>query len=353
MKLAPVAEALARHGGVERCIVHTGQHYDDQMSAAFFRDLGIPNADVNLDVGSLDHGAQIGRILERYEAHVCARRPSATVVFGDVNGTLACALAAARHLVPVVHVEAGLRSFDRTMPEEQNRVLTDALSELLLVTEEAGVENLRREGIPDARVRLVGNTMVDTLRAQLPKARDLCRAQALGLQPGGYALATLHRPSNVDDPATLQALFGLLQRIATRRPIVFPVHPRTRLALEALDRWPGYGARHGLHLLEPERYHDMLSLLASARLVLTDSGGIQTEAACVGVPCVTLREGTEHVRTVEIGANRLVGTDRGKIEAAFDVAWDGEWPAIAADALGDGRAGERIADAIVTLVQEG
>jgi UDP-N-acetylglucosamine 2-epimerase (non-hydrolysing) len=347
IKLAPVVGALRAQGAVTARIVHTGQHYDRAMSEVFFGELGIPEPDVNLEVGSGSHGAQTARILERYEAHLLADAPRAVLVFGDVNSTIACALAAAKLGIPVVHVEAGLRSLDRTMPEELNRVLTDAISDLLLVSEPSGVEHLRREGIHGAHVRLVGNTMIDTLRRFLPLARARERARALGLRSGEFALLTLHRPSNVDDPAVLARLVDLLQRLAERLPIVFPVHPRTRAALGRLGV---EAARGGLRLLEPESYLDNLSLMADARVCLTDSGGMQEETACLGVPCVTMRSNTERPVTVEVGASRLVGNDPARIRSAFLDAVEGRWGRIGEVPLWDGRAGERCAEAVAELV---
>ncbi len=350
VKLAPVARALATRPGLRARIVHTGQHYDAAMSEVFFSELGIAEPEVNLEVGSGTHGAQTARILERYEQHLLDTKPAATVVFGDVNSTVACALAAAKLGIPIVHVEAGLRSFDRTMPEEVNRVLTDALSDLLLVTERSGLEHLRREGIPAGKIQLVGNTMIDTLLQQLPRARERARAKALGLKPGGFGLVTMHRPSNVDDPKTLKTLFNGLRRLSSRLPLVFPVHPRTRQALEA-QGLPCEGVLDGtFHLLAPFSYLDNLSLMADAKVVLTDSGGMQEETACLGVPCVTMRENTERPVTLEVGASRLVGSDMDRLEEAFLDVVEGRWPPIRKIPLWDGRAAERIADALEGLL---
>ena len=346
MKLAPVDRALRARGGVDIRLVHTGQHYDHAMSATFLDELGLPVPDVDLEAGSGTHGAQTARILERYEALLLEARPDATVVFGDVNSTLACALAAAKLHVPVVHVEAGLRSHDRAMPEEINRVLTDALADLLLVTDPVGVENLAREGFDEARIALVGNPMIDTLVALRPEAERRAKAASLGLVAGKYACLTLHRPANVDDPATLARLVEVVLRLAERIPVAFPVHPRTKRALardglaRPLDDAPG------VRVLDPQPYLDHLSLLAGAGVVVTDSGGIQPEVAFLGVPCVTLRDGTEHRLTVEVGGNRVVGTDPAAIEAAVGTALDGTWGTIRPHPLWDGHAGERAADCI-------
>ncbi len=350
MKLAPVDRGLRGLDGIDVRLVHTGQHYDAAMSGTFFEELGIPAPDVNLEAGSATHGAQTARILERYEALILADRPDATVVFGDVNSTVACALAAVKLGIPVAHVEAGLRSNDRTMPEEVNRVLTDAVADLLLVTEPAGVENLEREGVRADKVALVGNSMIDTVVALLPEAERRAKPAQLGMAPGGYALLTLHRPSNVDDPATLARLVHVLLGLSERLPLVFPVHPRTRNALVRDGLADRLEAAPGFTLLDPLPYLDNLSLMQQAKVVLTDSGGIQEETAHLGVPCVTLRENTERPLTIELGGNRLVGTDPAAIEGAFEAAVDGSWPTIQRYPLWDGHAGERAAARIAALV---
>jgi len=344
MKLAPVVSALRAQGALDFRIVHTGQHYDDAMSEVFFTELSIPAPDVHLEVGSGSHGAQTGRILERYECLLAEQRAAATVVFGDVNSTVACALAAVKLGIPVAHVEAGLRSFDRTMPEEINRIVTDAISDLLLVSERSGLVNLQREGVPEQKVRLVGNVMIDTLLSQLPTASSRHTAQRLGLRGGSYGFVTLHRPSNVDDAKTLGRLVDLLHELAKQLPLVFPVHPRTQGAAARMglaDRLaPG---QPGLICLGPQSYLDTLSLVAGALVVLTDSGGLQEETSVLRVPCLTLRENTERPVTVELGTSRLVGSDSERIRAAFrDVLW-GAWPKGRPIPLWDGQAGERVA----------
>jgi len=344
MKLAPVVRAVTRQACLAPRIVHTGQHYDEAMNQVFFTELGIPEPDVHLEVGSGSHGAQTARILERYEAHLLRERPAATVVFGDVNSTLACSLAAVKLGVPVAHVEAGLRSFDRTMPEEINRLLTDAVSELLLVSEHSGLVNLKREGVPENKARLVGNVMIDTLLARLDAARERGAARRLGLSDRSYGLVTLHRPSNVDDPRTLRRLLDLLHELARALPLVFAVHPRTRAAAEHA----GFGARLAsgqarLICLGPQGYVDTLSLAVGARVVLTDSGGLQEECSVLGVPCLTLRDSTERPITVELGTSRLVGNDAERITAAFHEALAGNWPSGKPIPLWDGQAGERVA----------
>jgi len=352
MKVAPVVRAMKAEGLPFR-IVHTGQHYDEAMTDVFFQELRIPAPEVHLEVGSGSHGAQTARILERYEAHLLGSRPTATVVFGDVNSTVACALASVKLGVPVVHVEAGLRSFDRTMPEEINRLLTDAIAERLLVSEASGVANLRHEGVPDEKIRLIGNVMIDTLLDQLPTARERAVARGMGLPARGYGLVTLHRPSNVDDPATLVRIVKLLDELSARIPLVFPVHPRTQAAAgragiaELLA--PG---RDRLICLPPQPYVANLSLLADAGLVITDSGGLQEESAVVGVPCLTMRENTERPITVELGTSRLVGNDEQRIRGALADILEGRWPQGQQIPLWDGQAGPRAAREIASWLAD-
>ena len=353
MKLAAVVRALGVDSSLDYRIVHTGQHYDPSMTDVFFEELGIPAPAVYLEVGSGSHGAQTARIIERYEAHLLQTPPDGTVVFGDVNSTVACALAAVKLGVPVAHVEAGLRSFDRTMPEEINRLLTDALADLLLVSEPSGVVNLRREGVAEEKVHLVGNVMIDTLLHQLPAARVRATARRLGLEPGRFGLVTLHRPSNVDDDATLAMLLDLLHEIAGELPLVFPVHPRT----SAAARRAGLGDRltedrDRLLCVSPLPYLETLSLLADARVVLTDSGGLQEETTALRVPCLTLRENTERPITVEKGTSRLVGNDPARIRAAIADLRSGTWAAGEEVALWDGRAGERVVACLVAWMQQ-
>jgi UDP-N-acetylglucosamine 2-epimerase (non-hydrolysing) len=349
MKLAPVVRAVQEDGRLTARIVHTGQHYDEAMTDVFFAELGIPAPDFHLEVGSGSHGAQTARILERYEAHLLKDRPHATVVFGDVNSTVACALAAVKLGVGVAHVEAGLRSFDRTMPEEINRLLTDAVADLLLISEESGRANLRKEGVPDAKLKMVGNVMIDTLLSQLGKAKAKKTAAQLGLPERGYGLVTLHRPSNVDDPVALGQLVDLLQEFARRLPLVFPVHPRTLAAAKRAGFGERlHGSKDGFVCVGPLPYLDNLSLLQGAAVVLTDSGGLQEESSVLRVPCLTLRENTERPSTVDLGTSRLVGNDPGRIRAAFEQVVSGKWPSGGEIPLWDGHAGQRVATELAT-----
>jgi UDP-N-acetylglucosamine 2-epimerase (non-hydrolysing) len=299
MKMAPVVLELARRG-VDQFLVHTGQHYDANMSDVFFEELGMPRPDVHLGVGSGSHAAQTAAVLTAFEATCLDHRPDLVVVAGDVNSTLACALVAAKLGISVAHVEAGLRSFDRTMPEEVNRVLTDHISDLLFATEDDALTNLSREGIDPGRVHLVGNCMVDTLLRHVETAVARRPWESLGLEPSGYALATLHRPSNVDDESVLRGLVRALNAVSRRLPVVFPVHPRTADRLARLQVTLAPGVRIG----RPMPYLEFLGLMARARCVLTDSGGIQEETTALGVPCMTLRENTERPITIHQGTNR-------------------------------------------------
>lgn len=345
MKLAPVVRGLLAEAQLSFRIVHTGQHYDEAMSSTFFEQLGIPAPDVHLGAGPGTHGAQTARILERYEALLFERPASGTVVFGDVNSTIACAMAASKVRVPVAHVEAGLRSFDRTMPEEINRILTDAIADLLLVTEESGLENLLREGVPREKARLVGNVMIDSLLDNLPQARDRRAAAQFGLAPRQYGFITLHRPSNVDTPAVLATLVELFTELARDLPLVFALHPRTRQALDRCAIGTG-GAGDGLICIGPQSYLDTVSLVADAAVVLTDSGGLQEETSVLGIPCLTLRENTERPVTVLRGTSRLVGNNPDRIRACWREARRGNWPKGTAIPLWDGRAGRRVAQAL-------
>lgn len=352
MKVGPIWGALDGHTGIATEIIHTGQHYDRTMDAVFFEELGLPDPSANLSVGSGDHGWQTARILELYERRLLNGGVDGTVVVGDVNSTLAVALAAAKVGVPVVHVEAGLRSFDRTMPEEINRIVTDTISGLLLVSEPSGLDNLRREGIAEASVRYVGNVMIDVLKNHLPKAHKLHAWEEYGLQAGEYGLVTMHRASNVDDPQTLRGMLEVLSDLSADLPLVFPMHPRTREAIKRADLNFIVDGRDGggLIAIGPQPYERNLSLMNSARVVLTDSGGMQEETTVLGVPCLTLRENTERPITTELGTSRLVGNSRERITDAFRDVLEGRWPEPRPIPLWDGRAGERIADEIQRFV---
>jgi UDP-N-acetylglucosamine 2-epimerase (non-hydrolysing) len=352
MKVAPVMAAVeawnasrAEAGGVQfsQILVHTGQHYDAGLSDVFFRQLGLPEPNYHLGVGSGSHAAQTAHVLERLEAVLLQERPDLVVVVGDVNSTVAAALCATKLGIPVAHVEAGLRSGDRSMPEELNRLLTDQLADLLFTTEPGAAQNLAREGIDAAKVHFVGNTMIDTLERLLPQARGGEALERLRLSVRGYGLVTLHRPSNVDDAVQLDALVGALRCISEQVPLVWPVHPRTRARFGELRREGSASAEPRLLLTEPLGYLDFLQLMDGARLVLTDSGGIQEETTVLGVPCVTLRTTTERPITVTEGTNRLVDPyDAAAIVGAVDEVLAAPMPAAVRPKLWDGHAAERI-----------
>jgi UDP-N-acetylglucosamine 2-epimerase (non-hydrolysing) len=347
MKIAPIVRELAPYRDVVASkLVHTGQHYDAAMSDVFFGQLGLPRPDVDLGVGSDSQARQTAAIMTAFEPVVLDWKPDMVLVVGDVNSTLACALVASKLGVQVAHVEAGLRSGDRQMPEEINRILTDQLSDLLFVTEPSGLENLHREGVPDEKVFMVGNVMIDTLLAHRDRAVALDVPARLGLRPQEYGVLTLHRPSNVDDGATLDRLFGAIASIAGDVPLVFPVHPRTRPALgrsPSVQRLVDAGR---LRLLDPLGYLEFIGLMAAGRVVLTDSGGIQEETTVLGVPCLTLRTTTERPVTVTEGTNRLVGVE----PAAIVAAWNAVKQSATAGRIPrfwDGRAAARIVDIVV------
>jgi UDP-N-acetylglucosamine 2-epimerase (non-hydrolysing) len=340
MKIAPLLRELGSRDTFETTLVHTGQHYDTAMSDGFFRDLGIPEPDVNLAVGSGSHAGQTAQVLVGIEELLLERPMDAVLVVGDVNSTVGASLAAAKLLVPVAHVEAGLRSGDRTMPEEINRLVTDTLSDWLFTTEPAGNENLLAEGVSADKIHHVGNVMIDTLNANRARAAKLDTLERLNLAPGSYALLTLHRPSNVDDPTILRALFDVLEEVNEKLPVVFPVHPRTSTAIK--EQLGGVEPR--LRLLEPQGYLDFLRLMMDAKLVLTDSGGIQEETTALGVRCLTLRHNTERPITVTEGTNTMVGPNPGAIRDEIKNILDGRGKKGAVPALWDGHAAVRIAD---------
>jgi UDP-N-acetylglucosamine 2-epimerase (non-hydrolysing) len=345
MKVKPVADALEqRH--VDLVLVHTGQHYDELMSDVFFADVGLRLPDYHLGIRSHTHAEQTGQIMMAFEPLVTRVRPDAVVVVGDVNSTVACALVAAKAGVAVGHVEAGLRSRDWSMPEEVNRVVTDRVSDFLFAPSEDAVENLRREGYRDDQIHLAGNVMIDTLLANIDRARGRTIMTGLGLATGEFGLVTLHRPANVDDAPTLHSLISVLGEIARLIPLVFPVHPRTRARLERT------ATPEGLRLIEPLGYLDFLALEAAARLVLTDSGGVQEETTVLGVPCLTLRDNTERPITVSQGTNTIVGRDPVRIMAHVRQILREGVPK-RAPALWDGRAGERIAEVLVKALETG
>ena len=314
MKIAPLIEALRGGSPFRQILVNTGQHYDDMMAQAFVRDLGLPTPDYDLGVGSASHAVQTARVMIEFEKVCLAERPDLVVVVGDVNSTVAASLVAAKLLIPVAHVEAGLRSRDRTMPEELNRLVTDHLADLLFAPSPDAVENLRAEGVSGSHVHFVGNVMIDSLVVALPAARALEAPRRHGVMKGQYTVVTLHRPANVDDPATLCELLGALAQVSKGGPTLFPVHPRTRARMKSLGA--DVFAMNGVRVLEPLPYLEMLGLVSDAGLVITDSGGLQEETSWLGIPCVTVRPNTERPITCAVGTNRLVAPRRAAIQDA-------------------------------------
>jgi UDP-N-acetylglucosamine 2-epimerase (non-hydrolysing) len=352
MKVAPIVEAMNRRPDLfTSLVIHTGQHYDAAMSDAFFRDLDLPEPHKYLGVGSGSHAAQTAAVMKSFEPVVLAEKPDWVLVVGDVNSTLACALVCVKVGIKVAHVEAGLRSRDRTMPEEINRLLTDQIADLLFTPSPDADQNLRAEGISDERIRFVGNVMIDSLFVHLERAKSSTIREDLGVASSDYAVLTLHRPSNVDDPVTFAGILEALDQIGRRLPIVFPVHPRTRKAIVDLGLENRVKSIEGLRMIDPLGYLDFMRLYSGARLVLTDSGGIQEETTVLGIPCLTLRENTERPITVEMGTNIVVGTDPTRITAAALSALERRPDASPAriPPLWDGRTGERIADVLAAM----
>ncbi|GIV54935.1 MAG: UDP-N-acetylglucosamine 2-epimerase (non-hydrolyzing) [Candidatus Kapaibacterium sp.] len=351
MKVAPIARALGAYADhLEHAICHTGQHYDYAMSQAFFEDLDLPAPAFYLGVGSGSHAEQTARIMLAFEPVCREWGPDLVIVVGDVNSTVACTLTAVKLGIETAHVEAGLRSFDRTMPEEINRIATDAICHWHFCTEHSGVENLRREGVPSERVFFVGNTMIDSLLAAMPRIEQCPIVEELGLERGGYAVVTLHRPSNVDDRHQLTMLLDVLTELAEQMPVVFPIHPRTRHMIEHYRLQPHAERARKLHLLEPQRYVHFMALVRSAALVLTDSGGIQEETTVLGVPCITLRTTTERPVTLECGTNVLVPPERERISAAIERVLQNPRQDRCIPPLWDGHAAERIARIIAEQI---
>lgn len=349
MKIAPIMRAFSQPESVLSArLLHTGQHYDAAMKHAFFDQLHIPQPDIDLEVGSGSHAQQTAEIMKRFEPVLDADTPAAVLVVGDVNSTIACALVAVKKGIPVIHVEAGLRSGDRQMPEEINRILTDQLSDLLFTTEADAEDNLAREGIARDKVHFAGNVMIDTLLYNLEHAVpavDTLAQAGMGEVPEGFGLVTLHRPSNVDDPVVLERLLRVLGEISRRTPLLFPIHPRTAGCIKDAGLSDLLGS-FAIKTLPPQGYLEMLGLMREARVVLTDSGGIQEETTALGVPCITLRENTERPITVEQGTNTIVGTDADRILAAYSAVMSGEGKAGRVPELWDGNAAQRIVEVI-------
>ena len=348
MKIAPIARAFQSAATpIDHLIVHTGQHYDEKMSDLFFRQLGIPEPDINLEVGSGSHATQTADIMKRFEPVLIEHKPDAVLVVGDVNSTIACGLVTVKLGIRLIHVEAGLRSFDRSMPEEINRILTDTISHFLFCTEESGVTNLKHEGIPLDRIFLVGNVMIDTLHQHREKADQSTILHDLKLTEKEYAVLTLHRPSNVDNPETLNRILDALEVIQKDMPILFPIHPRTRQSFITMGLNDRIAGMSGIHLIDPIGYIDFLKLTMDSGLVLTDSGGIQEETTILQVPCLTLRENTERPITITKGTNQLVGTQPENILKGYSNIKEGLIAKAQIPPLWDGHAAERIAEILL------
>jgi len=346
MKIAPLMEGLRKGSPFRQLLVNTGQHYDDMMARAFVRDLELPTPDYDLGVGSASHAVQTAKVMIEFEKVCVAERPDLVVVVGDVNSTMAASLVAAKLLIPVAHVEAGLRSRDRAMPEEINRIVTDRLSDILLTPSPDGNENLLAEGVPADRIHLVGNIMIDSLLRHLPMATLDRVRDRIPVEEGRYAVLTLHRPSNVDDPDVLRRILFAVQKIGRTVPVIFPVHPRTR---QRMSEFGLDAALRDITLTDPLGYIDFLSLTSHARLILTDSGGLQEESTALGIPCLTLRESTERPITVTQGTNQIVGTNPSAILAAFERALSPERPVGRPD-LWDGRTADRITGVLCSFL---
>lgn len=344
MKVAPVLNALAHYANVQQLLVHTGQHYDANMSDIFFQQLGLPAPDINLEVGSGSHAVQTAQMMLKFETVVLEHKPDLVLVYGDINSTVAAALVCAKLQIPVAHVEAGLRSGDRTMPEEINRLVTDQLADLHFTPSTDGDENLRAEGIDPAKIHCVGNVMIDTLLRLLPIAETQGTLARFGVGPQSYGLVTLHRPSNVDEPAMLEELIHTLAKLSQQLPLLFPIHPRTRRRLEQVQL--AFDATQ-LIFTEPLGYLDFLLLQRHARLIITDSGGIQEESTYLGVPCLTVRANTERPVTVTLGTNLLVGQDMARLYQEAQRILRGEHKRGQIPPLWDGKAGLRIAEIVV------
>jgi len=349
MKVAPLHRAFQKyHDSIRHLIVHTGQHYDEAMSKVFFEDLELPQPDFYLGVGSGTHAQQTAKVMVEFEKVLLGQKPELVVVVGDVNSTVACSLVSVKMGIPVAHVEAGLRSFDRTMPEEINRLLTDSVAEFLFVSEQSGLTNLKREGVDEKKMFFVGNIMIDSLIQYLEKARQTNMAKKLGLQPKKFVLVTLHRPSNVDEQENLEAIFSIFRQLAETTTIVFPVHPRTRKMIQQCGLAEKTGSIEHVQLLDPLGYLEFLDLMQQAQLVLTDSGGIQEETTYLGIPCLTLRKNTERPITVEVGTNLVCGLNEDLIVLRSKETLNGNCKAGKIPELWDGRTAVRIADILST-----
>lgn len=352
MKIAPIIRALGKQKSMTHVLVHTGQHYDEKMSKSFFRDLGIPKPNINLEVGSGSHAQQTAQIMKRFEPVIKRHKPDLLLVVGDVNSTMACSLVASKLRIPVAHVEAGLRSFDRNMPEETNRLVTDSIADILMTTSKDADEHLIREGIPKNRIFFVGNVMIDTLMNNVKKADKLNLLSKYDIKNKAYALVTLHRPSNVDDKKSLDQIFSAIANIQKNIKILFPVHPRTRKNILKLYSKKQLSSMSHLVLLDPLGYIEFLNLMKNSKFVITDSGGIQEETTVLGVPCLTVRENTERPITITEGSNILVGVGKAKIIAESMKIIKGKAKKGKRPRYWDGKASERIVNKLYSLYKQ-
>ena len=343
MKIAPLIRAFKEHKDYFQVdLVHTGQHYDIQMSDVFFKELRIPKPNISLEVGSASHAAQTAQIMLAFEKVLLKKKPGLIIVVGDVNSTMACSLVAAKMNVPIAHVEAGLRSGDREMPEEINRIVTDSLSDYLFVSEESGLCNLKKEGVSASKVFYVGNIMIDTLLSNMPKISKSKALTTYGLQPKTYSVLTLHRPGNVDSKKALEEIYAILRAVSTKIKIVYPIHPRTKKMIDKHDFRRRFENLNDLYMIDPLGYIDFMKLVKESRFVLTDSGGIQEETTVLGIPCLTMRENTERPITIEQGTNILIGRDQLKITKEVNKILNGRSKKGGIPKYWDGKTAQRI-----------
>jgi UDP-N-acetylglucosamine 2-epimerase (non-hydrolysing) len=353
MKVAPIyREFLKFKNEVTHIIVHTGQHYDEKMSKVFFDDLELPKPDIYLGVGSSSHSVQTAKIMVEFEKIILEEKPDLVLVVGDVNSTMACSIVASKMLIPLVHVEAGLRSFDNTMPEEINRKVTDVLADLLFITEKSGIENLKNEGINSDKVHFVGNVMIDSLVQYREKSKKSLLLSELGLKENQYILVTLHRPSNVDQKENLEKILTIFEGFTSNLPIIFPIHPRTQKNISTLGLGDRFSNLQNVKIVDPVGYLDFINIMANAKLILTDSGGIQEETSYLGIPCITMRDNTERPITVEVGSNYLIGLNVQEVIKTGNEILSGIMKSHRIPDLWDGKAAERIVKILINYLNK-
>jgi len=353
MKVAPLYREFLKHKNeVNHIIVHTGQHYDEKMSKIFFDDLELPKPDIYLGIGSGSHSVQTAKIMMEFEQIILDQKPDLVIVVGDVNSTMACSIVASKMLVPLVHVEAGLRSFDNTMPEEINRKVTDVLADMLFITEKSGIENLSNEGVNSEKVHFVGNVMIDSLVQYKEKSKQSTLLNELDLNPNQYILVTLHRPSNVDQKENLEKILSIFEGFISNLPIVFPMHPRTQKNISVFGLKERFDNLPNVKIVDPVGYLDFINLMANSKLILTDSGGIQEETTYLGIPCITMRDNTERPITVEVGSNYLIGLNVEKVISTGNEILSGKMKNHRIPELWDGKAAERIVKILIDYLNK-